>query len=274
MISFRQKSSPFFWVPIFGLFFLVIPVTIFANYKVSCQSVIFSDSTRVKRLYGKRVHDRVLPASTTKVMTALLVLEKLNLDDWVTVSNYATSPQPTKLYMKAGDKYRVRDLLYAILLNSANDAAVVLAEAVSGSHAKFVQDMNARAKEINAKHTRFANAHGLPTKAKQYTTAYDMYLIFRRALRHEFFRDTIKLSRKQIRSRDGREHQLKSHNKILFFGWKNKIYGKTGYTRAAGACFTGTIQKGDSTLIMAFFNCPKRWDDIKYVVSAYGNIPL
>jgi D-alanyl-D-alanine carboxypeptidase (penicillin-binding protein 5/6) len=261
-------------VPFLALGVLTVPLSLEARYTVSCRSVIFSDSTRVKRLYGKRVHERVLPASTTKVMTALMVLEKLSLDDWVTVSHPATLPQPTKLHMKAGDRYRVRDLMYAILLNSANDGAVVLAEAVSGSHANFVRDMNRRAREIGARNTRFANANGLPSKEAQYTTAYDMYLIFRRALRHEFFREAIKTKRHAIRSRDGREHALKSHNRIFSFDWKNKIYGKTGYTRAAGACFTGTIQKGNSTLIMAFFNCPRRWDDIKYVVSTYGNIPL
>jgi len=105
-------------------------------------------------------------------MTALLVLEHLNLDEYVTVSKNATRPQPTKLYLKPGEKYKVRDLLYAIVLKSANDAAVVLAEAIAGTHWEFVVMMNKRAKEIGADHTRFANAHGLPTKKDpQYTTA-------------------------------------------------------------------------------------------------------
>lgn len=245
-----------------------------AKYQVTCKSVIFSDSTRVKRLYGRRVHDRVLPASTTKVMTALMVLEKLPLNKYVRVSHAATLPQPTKLYLKEGEYYQVKDLLYAILLNSANDASVVLAEAVAGSHWGFVEMMNKRARSIGAKHTRFANSHGLPSKGAQYTTAYDMYLIFRQALKNSFFKEAIKLKYKTIYSRDGREVSFKSHNKILFKGWKRDLYGKTGYTNAAGACFVGTIQKGKSTLIGAFFSCPNRWEDIKHVTSYYGGISL
>ena len=245
-----------------------------AKDSVTCKAAIFSDRTKVVRLYGKDVHKRVYPASTTKVMTALLVMENLSLDQYVTVSQRATYPEPTKLYLKPGEKYKVRDLLYAILLKSANDASVVLAEAVAGSEEKFVQMMNARAKEINAKHTRFANSNGLPSKRKQYTTAYDMYLIFRRAMMHPFFREAIKQKYKTIYSKGGRKISLKSHNKILFQGWKRNIYGKTGYTRQAGACFVGTLQKGDSTLIIAVFDCKERWADIKHIVSRYGGVSL
>lgn len=254
---------------------LLIPLDVSAKYRVTCKSMIFSDRTKVVRLFGKNVHEKVIPASTTKVMTALLVLEKLSLNDFVTVSYNATLPQPTKLNMRSGDQYRVRDLLYAILLNSANDASVVLAEAVAGSEKKFVEMMNARAKQIGAKHTKFANSHGLPTKkVSQYTTAYDMYMIFREALKFSFFREAIKMKYRTIYSKSGQKHALRSHNKILFKEWKKKIYGKTGYTRSAGPCFVGTIQKGDSTLIVAAFGCPKRWDDIKYVVTKYGGISL
>jgi len=255
---------------------LSFPLPSFAKkrHKVTCKSVIFSDSTKVKRLYGRRVHDRVLPASTAKVMTALVVLDRLKLDDYVTVSSRATQVQPTKLYLKPGEKYKVRDLLYAIMIKSANDASIVLAEAVAGSEKKFVKLMNAKAKKIGANHTRFSNSNGLPTKAAQYTTAYDMYLIFRKALRYSFFRGAIKHKYKTISSKSGRKIKLKSHNKILFKDWKRKIYGKTGYTRAAKACFVGTLKKKESTLIIAVFGCPNRWADIKHIVSRYGGIAL
>ncbi len=261
---------------VFVLIAAVYPPASFSakKHKVTCKSVIFSDSTKVKRLYGKRVHDRILPASTVKVMTALVVLDKLKLDDYVTVSKNATKAQPTKLYFKPGEQYKVRDLLYAILIKSANDASIVLAEAVAGSHWKFVQLMNKKAKDLGAKHTKFSNSNGLPSKAQQYTTAYDMYLIFRKALKYKFFRNTIKLKYKTIYSKSGRKISLKSHNKILFKDWKRNIYGKTGYTRAAGACFVGTIEKGGSTLIVGVFGCPNRWADIKHIVSYYGGISL
>ena len=272
----RKKKSIYIFV--LCLVFILTPPfplsTVSGKYNVTCKSVIFSDSTKVKRLYGKGVHDRVLPASTTKVMTALIVLERLKLDQYVTVSSRAIKADPTKLYFKPGEQYKVRDLLYAILIKSANDASIVLAEAVAGSEKKFVQMMNTRAKKLGAKHTKFANSNGLPTKATQYTTAYDMYLIFRKALKNSFFKRTIKYKYKKITSKGGREISLKTHNKILFKDWKQKIYGKTGYTRAAKACFVGTIQKGKSTLIIGVFGCPRRWDDIKHVVSRYGGISL
>ena len=267
------KKKYFLWGALFLT--LIFPIDATAKYRISCKSAIFSDRTKVVRLYGKEVHKRVIPASTTKVMTALLVMEHLPLDKYITVSKRATYPEPTKLYLKAGEKFKVRDLLYAILLKSANDASVVLAEAVAGSEKKFVKMMNAKAKKIGAKHTKFANSNGLPSKnVSQYTTAYDMYLIFRKALMYPFFRDAIKKKTKVIRSKGGRKFTLKTHNKMLFKGWRRNIYGKTGYTRAAGKCFVGTLQKGESTLIMAVFGCPNRWDDIKHLVTHYGGIRL
>jgi len=241
----------------------------------SCRAVIYSDATRTQRLYGKNPNMKVQPASTTKVMTALLVLEKLSLNDYVTVSQRATYVVPSKIDVRPGEQYKVKDLLFALLLNSANDASIVLAEAVAGSEWKFVQMMNQRAKSLGAHHTKFANSNGLPTKkVSQFTTAFDMYLIFREALRHTFFQEAIKFKFKNIYSKSGREIALKSHNKMLFLDWKKKIYGKTGYTRAAGACFIGALQQGKNTQIIGVFGCSGRWDVIKNVVSTYGGVSL
>jgi serine-type D-Ala-D-Ala carboxypeptidase (penicillin-binding protein 5/6) len=244
---------------------------------ISAEAVIFSNSTKVKRFYGKNVHGKISPASTVKIITALVVLDRLSLDQFVTVSKKATYPQPTKIYVKSGEKYRVRDLLYAILIRSANDASVVLAEAVAGSEAKFVKLMNEKARKIGCRSTRFANPHGLPTSLKtQYSTAYDMYLIFRAALKYPFFVSAIKMSRRMIYSQAGRKITLRSNNKILSFNWKRKLYGKTGYTRMAGACFVGYLKKGGDDLIIAIFNCKsgRRWKEIKHIVSKYGGVGL
>lgn len=244
--------------------------------KISARAVIFSNSTKAKRLYGKNVHARVVPASTVKVLTALLVLENLPLDKVVTVSPRALYPQPSKIHVRAGEQYDVQSLLYAILLNSANDAAIVLAEAVAGSESRFVDLMNQRARQLGCKNTKVVNAHGLPHAAKQYTTAYDMYLIFRQALKHPFFRQALMYPRKTIYSRAGRKIYLTSHNDILFSKWKKKLYGKTGYTRSAKACFVGYTKKGDDDLIIAIFGCQsgRRWKEIKYIVSRFGGMTL
>ncbi len=245
-----------------------------ATSSATCKSVIFSNSTKGKRLYGKEVNRKVLPASTVKVMTALLALERLPLDRYVTVSEQATHVQPSKLNLTPGEYYKVKDLVYAILLSSANDASIVLAEAISGREEEFVRLMNERAQQLGARHTKFANSNGLPSgKRVQHTTAYDMYLIFRQALKHSFFREAIKVKYKTIYSQDGRKLALKSHNKILFSDWEKKIYGKTGYTRSAGTCFIGTFNKGGDTLVIGVFGCgTNRWDYIRKTVAQYAKV--
>ena len=270
----KSIGLPAGFLAVLGVSFFFSLPDVWAGHRVTAKAAIFSDSDRVIRLYGKNVHTRVLPASTTKVMTALLVLEKLSLNSYVTVSQRATVVQPTKLSLKPGEQYKVRDLLFAILIKSANDASIVLAEAVAGSEKNFVSMMNKRARELGAKHTKFSNSNGLPTKATQYTTAYDMYLIFRQAIRHSFFRQAISHKYKTIYSKDGRKITMKSHNRLLFTDWGKNIQGKTGYTRAAKSCFVGYV-KGEKTLkIIAVFGCTKRWEDIRYIISRYGGINL
>ena len=244
------------------------------KFYVTARGAVLIDAVNGKKLFSKNADKRILPASTTKIMTALLVLEKLSLNDYVTVSERATGMQPSKLYLHAGEQYRVIDLLYGLLLNSANDASVVLAEAVAGSEWQFVQMMNQRALKLGAKNTRFVNSNGLPSREAQYSSAYDMYLIFREALKKDFFRSAIELKYKTIYSRSGRQINLKSHNKILFKGWKQGVYGKTGYTRAARSCFVGFTQRGTHTLVIAVFGCTKRWNDIQRVIERYGGVDL
>ncbi len=259
---------------------LVFPDSALARKKryrfgnISARSAIFSNATAVKRYFGKNADMRVSPASTTKVMTALLVLEHLPLDKVLKVSPRAVLVQPTTINLKVGEQFTVRDLLFALLMNSANDASIVLAEAVAGSEEAFVDMMNRRAQELGAKNTKFANSNGLPTRSAQYTSAYDMYMIFRKALENDFFKKAIKLRYYQIASVDGRRVLLKSHNKILLKNWKQKIYGKTGYTRAAQKCFVGYLMKGNDICIIAVYGCYKRWEDIKYIVERYGGIDL
>ncbi len=245
------------------------------NSAVSARSAIFSNATAVKRYYGKNVHLRVPPASTTKVMTALLVLERLPLDKVLTVSPRAVLVQPTTINLRVGEQFTVKDLLLAVLMNSANDASVVLAEAVAGSEEAFVGLMNQRARQLGAQNTKFANSNGLPSRrVSQYTSAYDMYMIFRKAVENDFFKKAIKLRYHKIVSVGGRSVLLKSHNKILLTNWKHKLYGKTGYTRAAQKCFVGYLMKGEDVCIIAVYGCLRRWEDIKYIIERYGRIDL
>ena len=237
-------------------------------------AIIVWDVQAKRALYAKNALHRVYPASTTKVMTALLALEKLSLDKQVKVSRAACNVPETKLGVVPGETYRVRDLLYAILLKSANDGANVLAEAVSGSQQNFVALMNSRAKQLGAMHTRFSNAHGLPSNGTQYTTAKDMAIIFQQALKNPEFRRIISYKYHIIYSSQGRRFFLKSHNRSLFLNWKKRVEGKTGYTRQAQTCFVGRVQDKGRILIVAVFGSRTRWEDVKLVLERYGKVDL
>ena len=238
-------------------------------HAITAHSAILMDAATGKALYSRNVYKKVAPASTAKVMTALLVLENLSLDQVITVGSGAAGVSPSILGVKAGERLRVADLLAAALIISSNDAAVVLAEAVAGSHWQFVKLMNKRAKELGAKHTKFVNAHGLPTKESQFTTAYDMALIFRQAMKHPFFTSAVKTKNKTIQSQAGRRFDLKNHNKLLWMSYGKDIYGKTGYTRKAGPCFVGFVERGKKTFIVSVFGSKYRWDDIQHIVRKY-----
>ena len=243
-------------------------------YHLTANTALLWNPANNQRYFDLGADREVFPASTTKVLTALLVLENIPLDKYVTVSEHATQVPQTKLGLRAGESYRVRDLLYGLILKSANDAAVALAEAVAGSEGKFVEMMNARARQIGAMHSHFANPHGLPSQGAQFTTASDMALIFTQALKNDFFRQAITFKYLVIYSRAGHRFFLKSHNRSLFLNWKRHVFGKTGYTIEAQSCFVGYIPKGrgNDILIIAVYGCRKRWTDMKYIIEHYGHI--
>jgi len=243
-------------------------------YRISARSALLWNPDTNQRLFDLNSNEQVFPASTTKVLTAILVLEKLPLDQYVTVSVHATQVPQTKLNLRPGEAYKVRDLLYGLILKSANDAAVVLAEAVGGSEANFVAMMNEKARQMGALHSHFANPHGLPSVGTQFTTAADMALIFNQALKNDFFRQAITLKYLVICSKDGRQCFLKSHNKVLFSTWHQRVFGKTGYTIEAQSCFVGYIPHGNDKLIIAVYGAHRRWTDMKYIIERYGHIYL
>jgi len=241
---------------------------------LTARSALLWDITNNRRYFAHNIEQRVYPASTTKVMTVMLALEKLPLDAYVPVSLRATQVPPTKLDFRPGEQYRVRDLIYACLLKSANDAAVALAEMVAGSQEKFVVLMNQKAWAIGARHTHFTNPHGLPWPGGQYTTAADMALIFKEALKNPFFQKAITFKYRIIYSKGGRRHFLKSHNKALFLNWKQDVFGKTGYTRQAQSCFVGYFKKGNDVWLVDIFGSHKRWEYLKWIIEHYARVDL
>ena len=167
---------------------------------ITAGSALLLDAATQKVIYAKAPHVPHPPASTTKVMTALVVLEKMPLDRKVRIPSWASSIQPSKVYLRPGETYRVRDLVHASLISSANDAAEVLAVEAAGSSAKFAQWMNEKARRIGCRQTHFVNASGLPP-GNQYSTAYDLALIMREARKNPFIVDSMSRKYHTIYSR-------------------------------------------------------------------------
>jgi len=171
-------------------------------------TAIAVDASTGRVLYGKKIDRQIYPASTTKVLTALLVLENLDLDQTVTVSRNAIVGE-SSIYLEEGEIISVRDLLYGLMLKSGNDAAAALAEAVAGSVSDFADMMNDRAQELGCKNSNFETPHGLPND-NHYTTAEDFYKVFLAAIEHEEFLEIIGTYKYTIESTraDGSERTL------------------------------------------------------------------
>lgn len=197
-------------------------------------------------LVSQRIFDRAFPASTTKIMTALLVLENCNLNDTVTIPKDITFEDgaAVALHLKAGDKITVEALLNALIVMSANDAAIALAEKTAGSTKKFVEMMNQRAKQLGATNTHFANPNGLHLE-NHYTTAYDLYLIFRELTKHNEYFDIAGKASSFIEYTN-RKNKLQSYdmaatNQYILgnYNLPHQVFmigGKTGTTTQAGSC--------------------------------------
>src|SRR5919201_376233 len=172
-----------------------------ASPYVSAIAALVMDADTAEILYDKNPHLPLPIASTTKVMTGLLGVERLRPHELVRVSAYAASMEPSKLYLQPGELIDSEDLLQAILLKSANDASAALAEKISGSEEAFARLMSRRAQELGARHTHFANASGLPAEG-HYSTAYDLALIFRYAMQRPHFAEIMQLRAARVVTAD------------------------------------------------------------------------
>ncbi len=238
-----------------------------ANLSVSSDCAILMDADTGKVLYEKNADTQHANASTTKILTCVLALENAKLTDKVTVSANAAAQEPTKLYMKKGDSFRMKDLLYSLMLPSHNDTAVAIAEHISGTTTKFAALMNKKAKAIGCTKTHFVTPNGLDRGLNHYTTARDLAKIAQYALKNSTFKKIIKTSSYSFKSLgSGTSYTVKTTNQLL--GSMTGVSGmKTGYTDKAGYCFVGTIQgKSGHTYISVTLGASSsttRWSDAK-----------
>lgn len=235
--------------------------------KVSLQgkAAILIEAETGRVLYAHNADAQLPMASTTKVMTCLLALEVGNLDALVQVADAAIGIEPSSMFLQKGEKVTLRDLVYALMLLSANDAAVAIACHLDGSVAAFAERMNARARSLGCENTNFVNPNGL-TAEGHYTSARDLATICAAAMQNEMFCEII--TTEYYKTTTGNyARQLKSKNKLLWnYSGANGI--KTGYTRAAGKCLTFAAKRDTLQLIGVVLNSSDMWGDAKVLLSA------
>ncbi len=216
---------------------------------VSSKAVALMDVATGEILWTKNAGQKLYPASTTKIMTGLLLAEKTEPNDIVTCLNVKIRDiEASSLHIQPWEKFTSRDLLYGTMLRSANDGSVVIAEHISGSVAKFADLMNARATEAGATNTHFTNPNGLPDP-DHYTTAHDLAFITRAALANERFRDAVKVRKRAISRSKSTDRVVASKAKTFYETFPGADGVKTGYTRAARHCFVGSATRGGRQLI-------------------------
>lgn len=235
----------------FLVFFILSTNIVFANNKqnnvdVNAQSAVLMDYKTGRILYSKNENEPLAMASTTKIMTAILAIENGNLEDTVKVSKNATKAPPVKMHLKENEEIKLKNLLYALMLQSSNDAAVAIAEHIYKDVETFCDNMTKKAKEIGAKDTVFRTPNGLD-HLDHHSTAYDMAIIARYALNNQQFMDIINTKQVSFKTNMSTYDVINKNRLLSEFEGANGV--KTGYTGKAGHCFVGSATQNDMTLI-------------------------
>ena len=244
---------------------------------LSAESAILMEAEDRTVLYEKNAYTEMGIASTTKIMTALIAAETLDPDTVLTVPREAVGVEGSSVYLVEGEKLTARELLYALMLASANDAATALALSISESVEQFSARMNERASSLGLEHTHFENPHGLAVDG-HYTTAYDLALLSAAALENPMLRE-IAATKKMSIPFDGTPNAryLLNHNRMLT-RYEGAIGLKTGFTKKTGRCLVSAAERDGMTLISVTLNAPDDWNDhtamLDYGFSAYERLTL
>ncbi len=248
------------------------------DLKLYARSAILIDAGSGRILYEENGFDVMPMASTTKIMTCILAIESGRLEEYVTVSECAQRQPKVRLGLKAGEKYKLKDLLYSLMLESHNDTAVAIAEFLSGSVDSFADEMNAKAVELGCEDTYFITPNGLDAakEGRQHSsTAYDMAVITAYALENDTFRKIIATSSHTFKEESGTK-QYTVYNKDAFLTmYEGAIGVKTGFTNGAGYCFVGAVERGEARFISVVLasgwppNKSWKWADTKTLMN-YG----
>ena len=239
---------------------LLFPIFVKAeDLTPNAESGILIEYSTGKILYSKKIDEKLAPASMTKIMTLLLIMEaveegKINLDDNISISTNASSMGGSQVFLDPNTEMKAEELIKSIAIASANDSTVAMAEAISGTTANFVSRMNSRAKELGCKNTNFKNVHGLDEEG-HYSTAYDMSLIARELLKHEQILKYTSTYEAYLNKPNGTSTWMVNTNKLIKY-YTGLDGLKTGFTKTAGYCLTSTAKRNDMRLISVVMKEP------------------
>ena len=237
------------------LFSGVQPASSFSPQAIPAKACIVIDD-KDSVLYAKNPSAKLPPASTVKLVTAMVALDRLDPSTQIKVSRSAAAVRSIKPRLMTDDELTVSDLLHLALMKSINSAAVALAETAAGSEDAFVELMNQKAKEIGANNTHFVTASGLP-KGRQYTTARDLTIILKRALTYPLIKEIIGKKEWLIKTAAGRELYLENTDDLLW-SRSNMVGGKTGFTLNARHCFVGAMDTEKGLIFTAVLGARSR----------------
>ncbi|WP_405027693.1 D-alanyl-D-alanine carboxypeptidase family protein [Lentibacillus songyuanensis] len=236
---------------------LVFPDNGQAKPSTSADQAILMEQSSGRVLYEKDANQQRPIASITKIMTAMIAIESGKMDETVTVSKRAAYAEGSSIYLEQGEKIKLKDLVYGLILRSGNDAAVAIAEHVGGSVEGFSYLMNEKASWLGMTNSHFDNPHGLDSKT-HYSTAYDMALLMRYAMNNSEFREITGTTTYKA---DTKEYAWRNKNKLLTSYYDYCIGGKTGFTKVAGRTLVSAARKDDMELIAVTLNDPDDWQD-------------
>ena len=237
------------------------------DFNPRTESEIVMESSSLRVLYGKNIHEKKYMASTTKILTAIVVIENCDLSETVTVTKATVGVEGSSIYLEAGEKLTVKDLLYGLMLRSGNDCAETLAVHCSGSIDEFARLMNESAAKIGAKNSHFVNPHGLHDD-DHYTTAYDLALISCYAMKNADFKEIVSTKKINIpfTTHDTFRHLINKNKMLNEFDGATGI--KTGFTKKAGRCLVSSCERNGMELITVVLNCGPMFERSKTLLQS------
>lgn len=237
---------------------------------VTARSAVLIEATTGTVVYGKNERMRMHPASTTKIMTALLAIELGDTESTVKVSGKAAGIGGSSLWLRKGQQMKLGDLIRGTMLRSGNDGCVAIAEHIAGSEKDFVRMMNLKARKLGAMSTRFANPHGL-TEPNHYSTAFDLALMARYGLKYPLFADIVSTREAEMTLTQGESEEKRklANTNWLLWSFEGADGVKTGTTAAAGYCLVASATRNGVQFISVVLDSDARWSDSARLLS-YG----